>query len=338
MATTQISDVVVPAAFTEYLVQNSVEKTAFATSGVLVKNAVIEDQLKAGADSFTVPHWLDLGNDEANLADDSGTPSTPYKIGTGKQIVRKAFLHNSWAAMNLASELAGSNALDRIQGRAVAYWDRQTQRRLIASLNGVLTDNVANDSGDMIRNVAGESGDAAKFGAAAVIDAAGTLGDSMRDLVAIAMHSDTYKAALKADLIQTLPDSQGGWIQVFRGLRVIVDDGLPKITVVDSEGPPVVSHVEYITVLFGPGAVGYGLTEPRVAAGTEIENIPSAGRGGGQQILHSRVNLAVHPLGFQWKESSVAGASPSIAELALAANWDRVIERKAIPLAFLRHR
>jgi hypothetical protein len=81
--------------------------------------------------------------------------------------------------------------------------------------------------------------------------------------------------------------------------------------------------------------VGYGVSEPRIADGTEVENLPSAGNGGGQQILHSRVNVAVHPAGFAWKDGSVAGDSPTLAELAKAANWDRVFTRKAIPMAFL---
>lgn len=333
MAVTRITDIVEPAVFTEYVTQNSVEKTAFAESGVLVRNAAIEDQLRAGADSFTIPHWLDLASDEANIVDDDPAhQATPKNIGTGRQVVRKSFLHQAWSAMNLASEIAGSDALQRIQLRVTAYWDRQTQRRLISSLNGVLANNVlaagsgGNDS-DMVLDISGLSNGNEKISAAAVIDAAATLGDALRDLTTIAMHSATYKALLKLDLIQTLPTSQGGWIQVFRGLRVVVDDGLP----VPGTGV-------YVTVLFGAGAIGYGLTEPRVADGTEIENLPSAGRGGGQQILHSRVNLAVHPLGFQWLEDSVADVSPSIAELATATNWKRVIERKAVPLAFLKHK
>ncbi len=209
--------------------------------------------------------------------------ATPRRMATGKQIVRKSFLHASWSAMNLASELSGDDALKRIQDRAAAYWTRQAQRRLIASLNGILADNVANDSGDMVEDISTATGTAANFSAAAVIDTAATLGDAMRDLTAIGMHSATYKAALKADMIQTLPDSQGGFIQTFRGLGILVDDGLPVATGV------------YTTVLFGPGAVGYGLAAPRIAAGTEVENLPSAGNGGGQQVLHSRVNLAIHP-------------------------------------------
>lgn len=329
MATTRITDVIVPDEFTAYIVQDTMEKMALMLSGAVVKNDAISAQLQAGAESFTIPFWKDLGNEEANIAnDDPAVFSTPNKLTSGKQIVRKSFLHNSWAAMNLASELSGDDALKRIQARAIAYWDRQAQRRLVSSLQGILADNVAHDASDMVHDITSETGAAAKFSASAVIGAAATLGDRMDGLTAIGMHSTIYKQSLENDLVSTVPDSQGGMIKTFRGLAIVVDDGLP---VVDLGA----GKVAYTTVLMGPGAVGLGISEPRVAAGTEVENLPSAGKGGGQQVLHSRINLALHPLGFQWKEASVVGASPTIAELAAAANWDRVVERKAIPLAFL---
>ena len=56
------------------------------------------------------------------------------------------------------------------------------------------------------------------------------------------------------------------------------------------------------------------------------------------QILHSRINLAVHPLGYRWLETSVAAESPTLIELADATNWQRVGERKHVPLAFLVHK
>ncbi|WP_323847019.1 hypothetical protein [Microbulbifer magnicolonia] len=325
MAVTQLADVIVPTEFTPYIVQNTFEKTALAMSGVAARNSVIDRQLQAGADSFGVPFWNDLGNDEANLAsDDPDTHSTPKKINAGKQTVRKSFLHQSWSAMNLASELAGSDALARIQNRVTAYWERQLQRRIIGSLKGILADNEANYSGDMVLDISGLTGGAELFSAAAVIDATASLGDNLSAVSAIAMHSDVYRAALKNDLIATITDSQGRNFQTFRGLAVIVDDGLaPAVDV-------------YLSVLFGPGAIGYGMAGPNIAAGTEIENIPSAGSGGGQQVLHSRMNMAVHPAGFAWKEGSVVADSPSLAELEVASNWDRVVERKAVPLAFLR--
>ena len=324
MAVTRLADVVVPEEFTAYVTQNTMEASALVQSGIVQRNGAIEGQLTAGADSFTVPFWNDLADDEANIAsDDPAVVATPRKLTTEKQIVRKSFLHNSWSAMNLASELAGADAMMRIQERAGAYWTRQIQRRLIASLNGVLADNVANDDGDMVLNITGLTGAAAEFSTAAVIDAAGTMGDLMGTVAGIAMHSDVYRKALKNDLIEFIPDSQGRNFATFRGMATVVDDLLP------------VSTGNYTSVLFTPGAVGWGLTAPLVADGTEIESKPGAGNGGGQQILHSRVNLAVHPSGFAWAEGTVAGESPTLAELALAANWRRVVERKAAGVAFL---
>ncbi len=324
MATIRLSDIVEPTEFTAYVLQQTMTKTALVQSGVASVNSMIKTQLSAGAHSFTVPFWRDLADTEADVvSDDPAETSTPAKIGTGKQIVRKAFLHASWSAMNLASEIAGDDAINRIQGRVQAYWKRQMQARLIASLNGVKADNVANDSGDMVLDISGETGDAAIFSATAVIEASGTLGDAMDSLTGIAMHSDVYRQALKNDLIEFIRDSQGRSFATFRGLAVIIDDGLTVDTGV------------YTTVLFGQSAVGYALAEPNIADGTEIESKPSAGNGGGQQILHSRVNLAMHPAGFSWQEASVAGESPTIAELAEATNWDRTVERKSVPLAFL---
>jgi hypothetical protein len=327
MPVTQLADVIVPAQFTDYVVQNAMEASALVQSGIVQRNGAIEDQLRAGADSFSVPFWNDLSDDEADVvSDDPNQLSTPRKITAQKQVVRKAYLHASWSAMNLASELAGSDALARIQDRVTQYWTRQAQRRLIATLNGILADNVASNSGDMLLDISTLTGDDAKFSAGAVIAAAGTLGDRMGEVVGIAVHSDTYRAMLKNDLIEFIPDSQGRPIASYRGMAVVVDDLMARDTDV------------YTTVLFTAGAIGWGMSAPRVAPGTEIENKPSAGNGGGQQILHSRVNLAIHPAGYTWTEASVADESPTIAELADPANWERVVERKATGLAFLKHK
>jgi hypothetical protein len=327
MPVTQLADVIVPSEFADYVTQNTMEQSALVQSGIVQRNGVIEDQLRAGADSFSVPFWNDLSDDEADIvSDDPNQLAVPRKITAQKQVVRKAYLHASWSAMNLASELAGDNALARIQDRVTAYWTRQVQRRLIATLNGILADNVANDGGDMLLDISTLTGDDAKFSAGAVIAAAGTLGDRMGEVVGIAVHSDTYGRMLRNDLVEFIPDSQGRPIASYRGMAVVVDDLMPKDTDV------------YTSVLFTPGAIGWGMSAPRIAPGIEIENKPSAGNGGGQQILHSRVNLAIHPAGFAWDEAAVADESPTIAELANPVNWERVVERRAVGLAFLKHK
>jgi hypothetical protein len=77
----------------------------------------------------------------------------PQKITAAAQVVRKSFFHAFWSEMSLASELSGSEALERVQFSVLAYWDRQWEKRLIATLMGVLYSNVANNGGDMVNDI-----------------------------------------------------------------------------------------------------------------------------------------------------------------------------------------
>lgn len=328
MAQVQISDVVVPAEFTAYQVENSFVSTAFYRSGVALPNAVIQEQLAAGAESFTVPFWQDDGETEPNYSNDNpASIGATLKIGAYPQVVRKAFVNQSWGVANLAAELSGSDPLQRIQARVQAYWDRQMEARLIASLNGILAANVANNNSDMVVDVTGTT--VPNFSAEAVINTALTLGDRLEDIKCIAMHSSVYAEALQNDLIQFIPQSEGLPIKTFRGLAVMIDDNLWN-----SGTSP---NIKYTTVLFGQGAVGYGFAEPRTGYGTEIWRIPSAGMGGGITQLWSRHNLAIAPLGWSWSDGAgLANDSPSLADLATASHWTRVsVSRKACPIAFL---
>ena len=77
-----------------------------------------------------------------------------------------------------------------------------------------------------------------------------------------------------------------------------------------------------------------GFSAPQNAS--ELDRDPSSGNGGGQTLIYSRRSDIFHPLGFQFLSGSVAGQSATQAELALAANWDRVWERKNTGIAFLQ--
>lgn len=125
MAVTQIADIVVPAEFTAYQVQNSLVSTALFTSGVAVKNGEMESQLQAGAQSFTVPYWNDPADGgEADITNDDPTIlSTQLKFTTGKQVVRKAFLHQSPARVHRRRSEA---QLARCCVAALRCWRRAT--------------------------------------------------------------------------------------------------------------------------------------------------------------------------------------------------------------------
>ena len=338
MAQVQITDVVVPAEFTAYQVENSMLSTALFQSGVVLPNGEMSAQLNAGAEQFTVPFWSDIPDIEADIStDNAAVLSTPQKITAAAQVVKKSFLHASWSEMSLASELSGSEALERVQSRVLAYWDRQWEKRLIASLMGVLYSNVANNGGDMVNDIHALSGTvtlpgtavtvpANAFNGLAVINTALTIGDRLSDMKAIAMHSYIYGEALKNNEIQFFkPSDNSLQIPTYKGMACIVDDSLTTATA-----------GVYVTILFGPGAVGFAVAAPRTGYGTEIWRTPAAGNGGGQTTLHSRFDVAIHPLGFAWTNASVASLSPVQAELALAANWTRAYsQRKSVPLAFL---
>jgi hypothetical protein len=331
MAQVQITDVVVPAEFTQYQVEQSMVSTAFFQSGVLMRNGEMQAQLNAGAQSFTVPFWSDIPDVEADITTDVlATLSTPQKISAAAMLVRKSFLHASWSEMSLASELSGSDALVRVQSRVQAYWDRQWEKRLIASLLGVLYSNVANNGGDMVTDIHLTGGGSPTvvnmMSATAVVNTALTLGDRLNDMKMIAMHSHIYGEALASDQITFFKPSVISLdIPTYKGMGVIVDDSL----VTSTAGV-------YITILFGPGALGFAVAPPRTGFGTEIWRIPEAGNGGGNTTLHSRFDVALHPLGFAFSGASVASVSPTQAELALAANWTRAYsQRKSVPLAFL---
>ena len=79
MAQTQISDVVVPAEFSAYIVENSMVITAIFQSGVALPNGLISEQLQAGSTQFTVPVWSDGGESETDVM-----PHIIVKLWPGK--------------------------------------------------------------------------------------------------------------------------------------------------------------------------------------------------------------------------------------------------------------
>ncbi len=62
MAVVQLSDVIVPEYFAEYMANNSMVSTALFQSGVLVGNSLMQAQLGMGGDLLNIPAWNDLSS------------------------------------------------------------------------------------------------------------------------------------------------------------------------------------------------------------------------------------------------------------------------------------
>lgn len=333
MATTRLSDIIDVKVFRDLPQVDGPEKTAFFEAGIVTRNGLLDEIASGPGKIVELPFWNDLdGSVEVNYSTDNPASSaTPQKINQGSQIARKAFVNQGWQAADLASELAmGGTAMEAIRARTDRYFARQWQRRLVAACNGLLADNVAANSGDMVVNVAAEATGSqtadTRFNRDAFTEAAFTMGDAKSGLTAIAVHSAVHKQMVKNDDIVYIPDSQGQLtIPTYMGLRVIVDDGM-TVTAGTTSG------FKYTSVLFGAGAFGYGVGSPEVPV--EVDRGAAAGDGGGIETLWVRNTWLLHPFGFQ-QTGTPAGVSFTNTELQAATSWSRVLDRKLIPMAFL---
>lgn len=349
---TRISDVIVPEIFTGYIQQQTEEKSRIIQSGLAERSEFIDNLLAGGGLTFNVPSFKDLDNDADRVSNDSsaafdvadasvnaagsGTsperPPNPNKIGTAQEVAVRLSRNNSWSSMDLTQALAGVDPMNAIASRVSGYWVRRLQVAFVSTWKGVLADNIANDSGDYINDISGSAytQGVTDFSTEAFIDAVLTMGDSMNDLTGMLVHSVVFSRMQKNNLIDFIPDSRGEvQIPTFLGREVVIDDGMPRTGNV------------YDTWVFGGGATAIGVGSAKVP--TEVERRPGGGNGGGQEILFSRQEYCIHPVGHAFQGTPPNGGPSNTGtannDLDEAASWNRVYsERKQIKFAVLRTR
>jgi len=339
MATVQLADIINVTVFQDLPSVNGVEKTAFFESGIVNSSPLLNSLATAAGKTAELPFWNDIDESVApNLSSSDPTViASPSKIVQGEQISRKANLNKGMSASDLASELAmGPRAMEHIRARMDRYWMRQWQRRLIASANGVLADNVASDGSDMVYSPAGATN--ANVTASTVFTrsnftaAAFSMGDMVDGITAIAVHSTVMKRMVDNGDIDTIRDQDGNIIlQSYLGRRIIMDDTLPYTPAAGSGAGD--AAAKYTSILFGPGAFGYGDGAPLNPV--EIQREAAQGNGAGVETLWTRKTWILHPFGYQNTGTPAAEGGFTAAELALAATWSRVVARKNVPMAFL---
>lgn len=309
MAATAVADVVVPEVYDDYFMENSIYKSAFYQSGIVSTNPEFNTLLDGGARVFTLPFWQsnDVIGADATPVDEGGT-LTPGNLSAEKMTARRQFREKAFGQNDLAAVLAGSAPIDGIIDLTERFWNRNYQVVLFKSIQGVIADNVANDSGDMVNDITSDG--TPTINSDAVIDTIALFGDEDQDIAAIAMHSVPYNQLRKNNLIDFRPDNEQniGW-GTYLGKTVIVDDTL-------------IVSTTYWTVLFKAGAFAYGESFMNYVP-TEVDRDPSA--SGGQTLYYTRRVFMMHPAGFAWTDDAgMSTDSPTNTELATAANWDRV--------------
>src|SRR5512136_225211 len=327
MAKTAVADIIIPTEFEKYAIERTAELSAFGQCGIVEHDPAFDELARGGGRTVEMPFWKDLSAARQLLSDSASL--TVNKITADKDIAR---IHNdaqSWSVNHLAKQIAGDDPMPRILDLVAEYWARTDEGLVVSCLKGIFA--AASMSGNLLaihsETVAGKSA-STRLNGATFVDATLKLGDAADRLVAVAMHSATEAALRKLDLIDFIPDSEGkAQIRTFQGRRVVVDDNLP--TRAGSTDGTV-----YTTYLFGQGAFAKGAapldgTPLQGGMGTEGVELFRDALASDTGVINRR-RYILHPRGVKFTSSSVAGDTPTNAELETGANWVRVFENKNV--------
>lgn len=340
MAVVQLADVVIPNKFLPYMTERTAALSAFVQSGIMVRSPQMDTLVtQSGGVKTTaliaMPFWQDLSGARQVLSDT--TPLTTNKILTSQDQAGKLGSGQGWSANDLVHLLIDGDPLAAVAELVASYWSRTDQTTLIQLLAGVF--GASGMSGNIL-NIFNEDGvnaneDTEILNGDTVQDACQLLGDAKAKLTGMAIHSATETSLTKQGLIETILDANGKpTMSMYQGKRVVVDDSLPKRA-------GTTSGFVYTSYLFGEGAIAWGEQDLNAVAiegghGTYgLEMGRNAAQG--DTAMYSRRIYMMHPRGVKWAPLSLAGAFPTDAELATAANWTRVWEQKNVRMVQVNH-
>lgn len=326
---TTLTDVIVPELFNPYVVQRTMELSAFFNSGIVTNNKEFDALASQAAPTVNMPFFEDLTGDSEMVIE--GADLTAEKIASKKDVAAIFRRAKMWSATDLSAALAGADPMHAIAELVAGFWARDEQKELFAILSGVFG-TYTPDGGKAttpmeanILDISGKSGTAANWSGSAFIDAEQLLGDAKAQLTGIGMHSATEAYLKKQNLIETVQPSNDVAFHTYQGKRVIVDDGCP------------VENGVYTTYLFGNGAIAFGNGNPAGFVPTETDRDKKKGSGV-DYLINRRTNI-LHPRGIAFTNANVANTEgPSREEFKDAQNWNPVYEQKQIRIVAFKHK
>jgi N4-gp56 family major capsid protein len=334
MAKTAVADIIIPTEFEKYAIERTAQLSAFVQSGIIEHAPEFDDLAGGGGRTVEMPFWKDLTAARQILSD--GASLAVNKITADKDLARIQNDAQAWSVNHLAKVISGDDPMQAIVDLVGDYWARTEQGIVISCLKGIFAAaSMADNKLSIAAEATGSVTAATQLNGATFVDATVKLGDRGDRLTAVAMHSGTEAALRKLDLIDFIPDSEGkAQIKTFQGRRVIVDDTLPVRA-------GTTSGLVYTTYLFGPGAFGKGVAalgaEP-LQGGIGTEGVELAREAlASDSVLINRRRYILHPRGVKFTSASVAGDSPTNAELENGANWTRVFENKNVRIVAVDH-
>jgi len=345
MAVTQLGDVIEPSVFQPYMIEQSAEMSRLFRSGAVQQTDEFDEMTSQKGKYLELPFFKDLGRGDQSggFASQAHTDDTDLTINarsTGKQRAVKHRRADAWGSADLVESVIDEDPLADVANRIGEYWANEIDLAGLFELNALFKSSGplgSNATDPHYVSVGAEDGttdsevtvDGSSGNGKPLLDAMNTLGDRWGQIVAIAMHSKSFKDLQLANLIDFEPLSeQEIEIPRFMGRDVIVDDNMPFTAGTDSTDP----HDRYTTYLFGQGAFAYGEGAPQVPFETERD----ATSNGGQEKVVSRRHFALHPNGIKFS-ASISGDTPTQSELETASNYSLEYDHKNVAISAVEH-
>ena len=314
-----------------FMAADPVRETPFWSSGAFSTDGRINTLINAGTPTFVVPAINDLdAKVEPNYSNTIYTDiAVPRGIDATSMTGRMAYLNEGFLEARLSKYLQnGVSAVPLIAQQITGYWAQEAEQRAIATLIGVRNNDQANG-----KKITIESANA--FDASLFLDAESAMARKYRGAGAIVVHPAIALALRKAQLLIPFTDPANlRTVDTFNGRTVIESTDGTKVGTT-------AANTQYISYLVNTDA--FAAESQAGYDDLEVERSASRANGGGTNVLWTRRNMLIHPMGYSFvaAESTLTGGtaneavSASWADLQNGANWALTTDAEKVPFRII---
>ena len=129
MAHTKLTDIIVPEVFQPYMVNKTMELSAFVQSGIVSNNPAFDNLASQAASTIQMPFYEDLTGESEQVIEDADL--TAKRITTKKDVAVILRRANMWGATDLSAAMSGKDPMKAIADLVAAFWARDLQKELV---------------------------------------------------------------------------------------------------------------------------------------------------------------------------------------------------------------
>ena len=142
MATTRLSDLIVPEIFEPYLADEITRKTNLIQSGTVVRDGKLDSLLNGGGASFNMPFYDNLTDAQESIATDNPADIiTPNKNTASNLVVHRCVRTSAWEVADLDEMLTASDPMGFIASRVADYRLGRLQEQFLSVVKGIFANN-----------------------------------------------------------------------------------------------------------------------------------------------------------------------------------------------------